>query len=91
MPINRAAWRNVYLYDVSTGEMLGGTHQNGSMTEANLLAVLDQILLVVEDHWTLKHRPSGQIVGRTDKPIQLGAYDIYSSGNIPLLDMNCGY
>ncbi|KAL1964480.1 hypothetical protein VTN77DRAFT_6906 [Rasamsonia byssochlamydoides] len=86
MPMNRAAWRNVHFYEASTGEMLGGTYQNGSMTQANFLAILDKILLVVEDHWSVRHRSSGQTTGPTNNPIRLGEYDIYSNGRIRMSD-----
>lgn len=77
MPINREAWRNIRLYEVSTGNLLGGTHQNGSMTGANLLSILGSILLVVDDQWSVKHRTSGLVIESTNAPLQLGEYDIY--------------
>lgn len=82
---NRAAWRNIHFYEASTGEMLGGTYQNGSMTQANFLAILDQILLVVEDNWSVRHRSSGQTIGPTNHPLRLGEYDIYSNGRYSLV------
>jgi hypothetical protein len=59
---DRAAWRNIHFYEASTGDMLGGTFQLDSMTEANFLTILGQILLLVEGPWTVKNRSSGQTI-----------------------------
>ncbi|KMU75155.1 hypothetical protein CISG_10365 [Coccidioides immitis RMSCC 3703] len=72
MPIDRASWRNVWLYEASTGNLLGGTHQNGSMTEANLLSILEGVLLVVDDQWSVKHRNSALAIGSMNAPLSAG-------------------
>ncbi|EER28860.1 hypothetical protein CPC735_035660 [Coccidioides posadasii C735 delta SOWgp] len=82
MPIDRASWRNVWLYEASTGNLLGGAHQNGSMTEANLLSILEGVLLVVDDQWSVKHRSSGLAIGSMNAPLQPGEYEIYCQSSI---------
>ncbi len=85
MPINRAAWRNVHFYDASTGANLGGFYQKGSLTEATLIWILSNIILIMEDHWTIRHRNSGQAVMPSSNPVVPGDYDIYNEGKSFLL------
>jgi hypothetical protein len=80
MPINRAVWRNVHFYDASTGTILGGFYQQGSLTEATLIWILSSVLLIVEGHWTIRHRESGRTVTPTSNPVVPGDYDIYNEG-----------
>ncbi|KAK9235308.1 hypothetical protein V1525DRAFT_410332 [Lipomyces kononenkoae] len=86
MPINRVPWRNVHFYDASTGATLGGFYQKGSMTEATMVWILDNVLLVVEDQWIVRHRSSGRTIRSSSNPVVLGDYDIYSSGTIRVSD-----
>ncbi|OJD28169.1 hypothetical protein ACJ73_00430 [Blastomyces percursus] len=88
MPIDRASWRNVRLYEASTGNFLGGTHINGSMIGANLLSILDGALLaVVDDHWSVKYRVSGVTIGPTNAASPCAwRIDIYSQTNRGTLD-----
>ncbi|KAK9357170.1 hypothetical protein V1504DRAFT_479111 [Lipomyces starkeyi] len=86
MPINRVAWRNVHFYESSTGATLGGFYQKGSLTEATLVWILGNVLLVVEDHWTVRFRASGRIITPSSNPVVPGDYDIYSKGTIRVSD-----
>jgi hypothetical protein len=80
MPINRAAWRNVHFYDASTGTILEGFYQQGSFTEAALVQILGNVLLIIDGCWTIKHRESGQTITPSTNPVMLGDYDIYNEG-----------
>lgn len=82
MPRDRAAYRNVRLYDTSTGALIGGFHQNGAITEENLIWILSNVLLVTHDTntWTIQQRTSGEIVTPSREPVRLGDYDIHSTG-----------
>jgi len=80
MPANRAAWRNVYFYDASTGAALGGVYQKGSLTETTLTWALNHVLLILEDYCTIKHRASDRIITSSSNPVVPGDYDIYSKG-----------
>lgn len=80
MPLDRAAWRNVNFFDATTGEGFGGFYQKGSITDANLLWILGTVLLVVDNHWTVKHRDSGRIITPSCEPVILGDYEI-DTGN----------
>ncbi|EEQ91379.2 uncharacterized protein BDCG_06499 [Blastomyces dermatitidis ER-3] len=85
MPIDRASWRNVWLYEASTGNLLGGTHQNGSMIGANLLSILDGVLLaVIDDQWSVKHRNSGITISQTNAALQPHEYNIYCQSTVRL-------
>jgi hypothetical protein len=79
MPINRVAWRNVHLHDASTGKTLG-FYQGGSLTEASLVWILDHVLLILEDHWTVKHRASGWTITPSNNLVVYGDFDVYSRG-----------
>lgn len=85
MPINRVAWRNVHLYDASTGINLGGFYQAGSLTEANLIWMLKNVLVVMStpvigNGWTIKHRQSGRTITSSSDLVATGDYDFYSEG-----------
>ncbi|KAK9364654.1 HNH endonuclease-domain-containing protein [Lipomyces kononenkoae] len=86
MPMNRAPWRNVHLYDASTGATLGGFYQAGSVTEATMVWILGNVLLVVEDEWIVRHRSSGRSIGPSSNPVVPADYDIYSKGTIRVSD-----
>ena len=78
MPVDRASWRNLWLYEAATGNLLGGTYQNGSLTESNFIFAIDIILLVANDEWIVVNRSSGRTVQRTASAIQPGIYDVHS-------------
>jgi hypothetical protein len=84
MPINRVAWRNVHFHDASTGTTLGGFYQQGSLTEATLIWILSNVLLIVEGTWTVRHRESGRTMTPSSSPVVLGDYDIYNDGKFLL-------
>ncbi|PUU82889.1 hypothetical protein B9Z19DRAFT_1040158 [Tuber borchii] len=81
--------RNVLFYDSTHPDVaLGGFVQNGSITEANFLDILE-ILLVVEGEpgpLCVQERISNDIVSRTDVALKRGAYDIHSQGSIQVSD-----
>jgi hypothetical protein len=82
--------RNVHFFDGSTGDMLGGLFQNGSVTQANFIDMLNIVLVIVPRPLigprppivprplTVKAR-SGQTISRTSQPLTPGDYDIYAS------------
>ncbi|KAI2791192.1 hypothetical protein POX_c04048 [Penicillium oxalicum] len=82
--------RNVHFFDGSTGDMLGGLFQNGSVTQANFIDMLN-IVLVIVPRPLVEPRPpivpcpltvkarSGQTISRTSQPLTPGDYDIYAS------------
>jgi hypothetical protein len=77
----RATFWNVHFYDASTGTRFGGFYQHGSLTEANLLSILADVLLVLLDQpFTVKHRDSGRIIKPSSRRVELGNYDISSTG-----------
>ena len=84
MPINRVAWRNVHIHDASTGTTLGGFYQQGSLTEATLIWILSNVLLIVEGTWTVRHRESGRTMTPSSNPVVPGDYDIYNEGKFLL-------
>jgi hypothetical protein len=81
MSRDRVGWRNVHLYEASTGEALGGFFQQGSLTEANLIWILTNILLIVDRSWTIRHRGSNRKITPSSNPVVPGEYDIYSEGS----------
>lgn len=90
MPRDRAAYRNVHLYEASTGALIGGFYQNGSITEGNLIWILRNVLLVTQhaNTWTIQQRTSGETVTPSSEPARPGDYDIHSTGSFfqnPLL------
>lgn len=80
MPPNREAWRNVHFYNASTGEDLGGFHQEGSVTDAILIWSLGSVVLTLQEDWTVKHRESGRIITPSSNPVEPGHYDVDSAG-----------
>ncbi|KZF23834.1 hypothetical protein L228DRAFT_282514 [Xylona heveae TC161] len=84
MPSNRAPIRNVHFYNASTGEVLGGVYQQGSLTQATIIWILKNVLLIVEHDWHMKNRESGSTIEPTSSPLTAGDYDIYCSGDIKL-------
>lgn len=75
--------RNVHFFDSSTGALLGGLFQNGSVTQANFIDMLDIILVIVPRlstalcPFTVKSR-SGKTISQTSQPLIPGNYDIYA-------------
>ncbi|KAK9235897.1 hypothetical protein V1525DRAFT_408607 [Lipomyces kononenkoae] len=86
MPMNRVPWRNVHFYDASTGARLGGFYQKGSLTEATMVWILGNVLLVVKSQWSVRHRSSGRTIRPSSDPVVPGDYDIHSKGNIRVSD-----
>ena len=77
MPLDRSADRNVHFYDATSLEVpLGGIIQNGSVTEANFLTMLN-ILLFSGDPLHVHERGSDRVVTATDNALQTGEYVIF--------------
>lgn len=84
MPPDRSADRNVHFYDAMSPEVpLGGMIQNGSVTEANFLAMLN-ILLISEDPLHVNERGSDRVVTATNNALQVGGYDIFCNSSYSL-------
>ena len=76
MPINRSLGRNVHFYNAAFPEVpLGGLVQNGSVTQANFLYMLN-ILIIAETPLTVHDRRTGQEVAWTDARLEPGSYDV---------------
>lgn len=68
-----------------------GVYQQGSLTGESLIWILSNVLLVIEDDWTIKHRESSRTITPSSNP----DYDILSesmscSGPLANLLRNCG-
>ncbi|KAJ6190302.1 hypothetical protein N7519_000323 [Penicillium mononematosum] len=75
-PPDRCPWRNVHFYNASNKQLLGGFYQAGSLTEANLLWILGNVLL--PNPFTIRHRASGRDITPSNNSVTLGDYDIFS-------------
>ncbi|OQE11263.1 hypothetical protein PENFLA_c075G02285 [Penicillium flavigenum] len=75
-PPDRSPWRNVHFYNASNKQLIGGFYQAGSLTEANLLWILGNVLL--PNPFTIRHRASGRDITLSNNSVMLGDYDISS-------------
>ena len=74
--------RNVRFYDASApGVALGGSMQNGSVTEVSFLEILG-ILLITDVHVHVQERRSGHIVSMTNNGPQTGTYTFIAMENV---------
>lgn len=80
MSKDRTVGRNVFLYNGKTGEALGGLEQQGSFTEANLLWVLEKILLVCDAPFVVVNRDTDKQVKQKDRPLVPGYYGVFCDG-----------
>lgn len=82
MPAERTRYRNVHFHNASTGELLGGFYQKGSVIGMNMLDILKHVLLVVDGGFdiSVRHRETGVDLTQSPQPVALGDYDIYSQG-----------
>ena len=78
MSVNRVRCRNVHIFDGRTGMSFGGMRQNGSVTRAMFLDMLNRILLVANLPLSVIHRSSGRTISHTDLPLDQGEYDVFS-------------
>ena len=78
----RHAWRNVHVYDAATQNYLGGVHQAGSITYANLDNMLRGILLVTIDNFSIRQQSTGDIMTLSNDLVLPGDYEIISEGKI---------
>lgn len=80
---NRVGFRNVHIYNGITGEMLGGLRQNGSITEAVFLSMLNDILLIADEPLEVKERDSQRTILPSSNHLEFGIYDVYCNGKCP--------
>lgn len=80
MVSDRSRARNIHFYVASTGQRLGGLWQEGHITDANIHWMLGNVLLIVDEAWSLKHRASNRTVTPSDDIAAEGEYDIHSNG-----------
>ena len=78
MPVNRMRCRNVHIFNGRTGVNFGGMRQNGSVTRAMFLDMLNRILLISDSPLSVIHRSSGRTISHTDFPLDQGEYDVFS-------------
>ena len=76
----RHTWRNVHFYDAATQNYLGGVHQAGSITYANLDNMLRRILLVTIDNFSIRQQSTGDIMTLSNDLVLPGDYEIISKG-----------
>ncbi|KAL2374035.1 hypothetical protein RJZ57_001487 [Blastomyces gilchristii] len=74
---DRAAYRNIRFHDASTGASIGSFYQNSSITEENLIWILNDVLLLVDegDSWTIQHRATGRTVTPVKQPRSIRVTD----------------
>ncbi|KAJ5781558.1 uncharacterized protein N7518_010041 [Penicillium psychrosexuale] len=72
---DRSRWRNVHFYNASN-DLLGGFFQAGSVTDANLIWILRNVLLVQAENLTIKHRASDRIITPSNSAVVPGDYVI---------------
>ncbi|EGC42238.1 predicted protein [Histoplasma capsulatum var. duboisii H88] len=79
MPVDRAGYQNVHFHNASASACIG---ENGSITEDNLLWILNNELLIVEEgqSWTIQHRSLGPNYC-TFKQSVLGEDSAHADGN----------
>ncbi|KAG0637467.1 hypothetical protein HOY80DRAFT_1138309 [Tuber brumale] len=83
MPLNRSAFRNTLFYDATNPEVvLGGFRQNGSITEANFLSILEILIFAQGKPLRVQARISDYVVTPNDVLLAVGEYDIYCDGPI---------
>jgi len=88
MPIKRSLHRNILFYDAGNPDvLLGGLIQNGSITDANFLDILE-VLIACDKEVEVKERRSQQLVRRRGLPLQLGEYKIHSKGIYYIFPIN---
>ncbi|CUS15899.1 unnamed protein product, partial [Tuber aestivum] len=86
MPLGRCQ-RNVSFYDAARPDVvLGGFFQNGSITEANFLDILEILLVVTGGPLRVQERISSHLISRTDMQLETGVYDIYCDAIIQVSD-----
>ena len=81
----RHSWRDVHVYDSATQNYLGGVHQAGSITYANLDNMLRGILLVTIDNFSIRQQSTGDIMTLSNDLVLPGAYEIISEGKLLLV------
>ncbi|KAI5304842.1 hypothetical protein KEM56_005841 [Ascosphaera pollenicola] len=83
MSNNRTVGRKVFLFNGKTGEALGGLEQQGSVTEANLLWILENVLLVCDAPFSQEqgHLCTSEAKGQ---PLAPGYYAVFCEGTMTL-------
>lgn len=77
---SRSSPRNVFFYDGTTGDLLGGLKQNGSVTQANFFDMLVNTLLAVTRPISITSQATGQAIAPSHVPLAEGNYDIICTG-----------
>ena len=78
MAPNRTLLRNVIFCDGNKpDDVLGGFRQNGAISKANFLDILE-IVLDIQALISVQERTSRKFVWRRNVPLQSGVYDIFS-------------
>ena len=86
MSRNRASLRNTHFYDAANPSVvLGGFWQQGSITEATCLSILEKIVITGGEPIRVERRNSTHILSRIDQPIASGQYDVYCDGKPPIV------
>ncbi|ODM15291.1 hypothetical protein SI65_09232 [Aspergillus cristatus] len=83
--MDRVAFPNVFIFNANTGALLGGVRQNGSLTEANFLFMLN-VLLITTTPFQVVQRTSGRAISSTNDSLQEGEYDVPCESEIRMTD-----
>ncbi|KAG0138778.1 hypothetical protein HOY82DRAFT_544825 [Tuber indicum] len=87
MTADRSAFRNTRFYDATNPEVvLGGFRQNGSITEANFLSIIEILIVTEGKPVCVQARISGHVVTANNKPLVAADYDIYCDYPIQISD-----
>ncbi|KAG0129957.1 hypothetical protein HOY82DRAFT_467742, partial [Tuber indicum] len=83
MPPSRSRICNIRFYDASDPTVvLAGFYQNGSITEANILSILEIFIEAEGKSLRIQARGSNHIVTQNDLPLAIEDYDLYCNGPI---------
>jgi hypothetical protein len=81
MPLNRLAWRNVYIYSSDDRDTaLGGLWASNGITGANLYSMVE-IICIFDDNFHLQD-DGEQLVEKGEQPLRPGNYYIFTNGSI---------
>jgi hypothetical protein len=81
--------RNVHFFDGSTGDMLGGLFQNGSVTQGNFISMLNIVLVphpLIKPRTFMVKARSRQTLSLTNQRLTPGDYDIYAPDGCRCID-----
>jgi hypothetical protein len=81
--------RNVHFFDGSTGDMLGGLFQNGTVTQGNFISMLNIVLVphpLIKPRTFMVKARSRQTLSLTNQRLTPGDYDIYAPDGCRCID-----